>query len=151
MKGLIYKFKAGRIKTDKTYNSKLINELINEHSKLFSLYRQIIDEYKNKNYKKTLKLLKKFYELYNLHILKEDKKLYTYLIIKYKFFDDIKNRIIEKQIQMKEITKTLESFVLEYNNLQKIKNPLFLEELKKLGSALNERVEFEEKELYEKY
>ena len=151
MKGLIYKFKASRIKTDKTYNSKLINELINEHSKLFSLYEQIIDEYKNKNYKKTLKLLKKFYELYNLHILKEDKKLYTYLIIKYKFFDDIKNRITEKQNHMKEITKKLDSFVSEYKNIQQIKNPSFLEELEKLGNALSERVEFEEKELYDKY
>ena len=151
MKGLIFKFKASRIKTDKTYNSKLINELINEHSKLFSLYEQIIDEYKNKNYKKTLKLLKKFYELYNLHILKEDKKLYTYLIIKYKFFNDIKNRIIEKQNQMKEITKKLDSFVSKYKSIQQIKNPSFLEELEKLGNALSERVEFEEKELYDKY
>ncbi len=151
MKGFFYNLKAKRIKPKRTYNNKLINELNQEHEKLFIIYDKIIETYISKKYRKTLKYLKKFYEAYHLHILKEDKQLYNYLIVKYRFFPEIKNQIIEKQQEMKKITIALEEFVLKYNNTKNIQSEDFLKDLGEIGKALTQRVEFEENELYEKY
>ena len=55
---LKYKLKSLFINKNSLYQEKLINELHNEHQNLFDLYTKIINE---KDNKKILKLLKKFY------------------------------------------------------------------------------------------
>ena len=152
MKGFFYNLKAKRIKPTHTYDNTLINELNQEHEKLFIIYDKIIETYISKKYRKTLKYLKKFYETYHLHILKEDNQLYNYLKTKYKFFPEIKEQITQKQEEMKKITLKLEEFILKYNNIKTIQeNNKFLKELGEIGKALTERVKFEETKLYDKY
>ena len=151
MKGLMFKLKAMRIKTKDTFDSSLIKELHEEHKTLFNLYEKISNEIENENYKKVLKLLKKFYEAYHLHILKEDKQLYNYLITKFKFFEDEQKEILQKQQEMQEITKFIEEFSNKYNSLEKIKSKEFLSDFKTIGDVLVKRVKYEEEVLYQKY
>ena len=145
---LKYKLKSLFINKNSLYQEKLINELHNEHQNLFDLYTKIINE---KDNKKILKLLKKFYYDYHLHILKEDKQLYAHLLVKYKFIPEKYEFIKQKQKEMQEITKFIENFAKKYSTLSAIEDKNFKKDLEKLGEALTKRVKFEEEKLYSLY
>lgn len=145
---LAFKFKSLFITKNSIYQQKLIQELNKEHQHLFNLYVKITEE---SNLKKKLNLLKKFYYDYHLHILKEDKQLYTHLLVKYKFQIKQYQFIKQKQEEMKEITNFIENFSKKYNNIQSLQTEDFQQDLKTLGEALTKRVEFEENELYSFY
>ena len=143
-----FKLKSFFINENKYYQEKLIKDLNKEHQKLFKFYAKILEE---NNLKRKLKLLKKFYYDYHLHILKEDKQLYTHLLIKYKF-DDKKYKLIEeKQKEMQGITQFIEDFAKKYSNIEILESEEFQKDLQILGEALTKRVEFEENELYSFY
>ena len=145
---LAFKFKSLFINENSLYQDKLIQELHQEHKKLFELYTKITNE---NNPKKKLNLLKKFYYDYHLHILKEDKQLYSHLLVKYKFVPEKYEFIKQKQEEMKNITSFIEDFAKKYSNLESIQTEDFKKDLATLGEALTKRVEFEEKELYSFY
>ena len=145
---LTFKFKSLFIKENTLYQNKLIQELNQEHQNLFNLYLKISKE---TNHKKKLNLLKKFYYDYHLHILKEDKQLYSHLFIKYRFIPETYKFIKEKQEEMKKITEFIESFAKKYSTIESIKKENFNTYLEKLGEALTQRVEFEENKLYTFY
>ena len=145
---LAFKFKSFFIKENSSYQDKLIQELHQEHKNLFELYTKIINE---TNPKKRLNLLKKFYYDYHLHILKEDKQLYSYLLVKYKFVVEKHEFIKQKQEEMKNITTFIENFAKKYSTIDSIQTENFEKDLNILGEALTKRVEFEEKELYSFY
>ena len=145
---LAFKFKSLFINENSLYQDKLIQELHQEHKKLFELYTKITNE---NNPKKKLNLLKKFYYDYHLHILKEDKQLYSHLLVKYKFVPEKYEFIKQKQEEMKNITAFIEDFAKKYSNLESIQTDDFKKDLANLGEALTKRVEFEEKELYSFY
>jgi len=142
---LAFKFKSLFIKENSMYQDKLIKELNKEHQNLFELYLKITQE---KNPKKRLNLLKKFYYDYHLHILKEDKQLYSHLLVKYKFAPEKYQFIKEKQEEMKKITEFIENFAKKYSTVETIEDENFENDIKTLGEALRKRVEFEENELY---
>jgi len=148
MKTMSFKIKSLFIKEKDTYQNKLIKELNEEHQNLINIYFKIT---KDKHPKKKLKFLKKFYSNYHLHILKEDKQLYTYLLIKYKFIEDKYNLIKEKQKEMMQITAFIENFASKYSNVWAIQTEEFKKDLEILGEALSKRVEFEENILYSLY
>ena len=143
-----FKFKSLFIDKHTLYQDKLIAQLNKEHQQLFKLYTQILQ---TDNLKKKLRLLKKFYYDYHLHILKEDKQLYAHLLIKFKFVEDKYNFVIQKQEEMKGITQFIEDFATKYSTIEALKTEEFTKDLETLGSALTNRVEFEENELYELY
>ena len=143
-----FKLKSFFINENKSYQENLIKNLHKEHKNLFELYIKITKE---NNLKKRLKLLKKFYYDYHLHILKEDKQLYTHLLIKYRFVPE-KSKIIEtKQKEMKDITAFIEDFAKQYSTVESLENEKCQKDLQILGEALTKRVEFEENELYSFY
>jgi len=145
---LRFKFKSMFIKETKLYQNELINNLHKEHQTLFNIYLQLNDE---KNNKKRLKLFKKFYYEYHLHILKEDKQLYTFLLNKYTFVPETFNKIKEKEKEMQEITAFIEGMAKKYSTLSAIESEDFQKDLNTVGEVLTKRVEFEEKELYAYY
>lgn len=144
----MFKVKSFFINEKEHYQNKLIETLHKEHKNLFDLYTKILEE---KDVKKRLKLLQKFYYDYHLHILKEDKQLYTYLLIKYRFMSDENELIKRKQEEMKKITQFIEDFANKYSTEEALKSPDFQKDLEVLGSALTSRVEFEESKLYALY
>ena len=145
---LRFKFKSLLIKETKLYQNKLIQELQKEHEVLFNLYVKLNDEKKSR---KKLKLFKKFYYEYHLHILKEDKQLYTFLLNKYTFVPEIFNRIKKKEQEMKGITAFIERMAEKYSTVEDIESEDFKIDLGTVGKVLTKRVEFEEEELYSYY
>ena len=143
-----FKVKSFFINENSLYQDKLIKDLNKEHQNLFETYIKITKE---ENLKKKLKLLKKFYYDYHLHILKEDKQLYKHLLVKYKFDTDKAKLIEEKQKEMKDITDFIENFAQKYSNIENLQTNEFNKDLEILGEALTKRVEFEENELYSLY
>jgi len=143
-----FKFKSLFIDRNTLYQDKLIQQLHKEHQKLFQLYTKITE---TSSERKKLSLLKKFYYDYHLHILKEDKQLYTHLLIKYKFVKEKYNIILQKQKEMQGITAFIENFANKYSNIKALKREEFKKDLETLGGALVKRVEFEENELYKYY
>jgi len=144
----MFKVKSFFIKEEFLYQNKLIKQLHKEHQKLFDIYLQLNAE---KNPKKRLKLLKKFYYEYHLHVLKEDKQLYTFLLNKYTFVPEIYNKIKNKSEEMKGITKFIEEMAKKYSDVEFIDTYEFQKTLDTVGEVLTKRVEFEEKELYSYY
>jgi len=101
-------------------------------------------------------LLKKFYYEYHLHILKEDKQLYTNLLLKFTYVEDKRKVVEERQKEMEGITAFIEDFALKtLSSVEHGVSGLDVEEFNKklqfLGDALTKRVQFEEEELYELY
>ena len=142
---IMFKFKSFFIQEEFLYQDKLIRQLHKEHQNLFTIYLKLNEE---KNPKKRLKLFKKFYYEYHLHILKEDKQLYTFLLSKYTFVPKIYEKIKKKSEEMKEITNFIEKMAEKYSNIELIDTDEFQKTLDKVGEVLTKRVEFEEKELY---
>ena len=145
---LAFKLKSLFINENTSYQNKLILNLHSEHKKLFDLYTKIVNE---TNHKKKLNLLKKFYYDYHLHILKEDKQLYSHLLVKYKFIPEKYEFIKQKQEEMKNITSFIEEFAKKYSTLKSIQTEEFENDLKTLGEELSKRVKFEEEKLYSFY
>jgi len=145
---LAFKFKSLFIKENTFYQNKLIQELNKEHKNLFNLYLKISEE---TNSKKRLNLLKKFYYDYHLHILKEDKQLYSHLLVKYRFIPEKHQFIKEKQEEMTKITEFIENFAKKYSTIESVSSEEFKKDLGNLGEALTKRVEFEENQLYSFY
>jgi len=148
MHKLAFKVKSLFIKENTLRQEKLIEELIKEHEELFKLYTQIKNE---ENPQKKLNLLQKFYYDYRLHILKEEKHLYSHLLVKYKFVPEKLEFIKEKQKEINQITEFVEDFAKKYSTLESLQNEDFPKDLDKLGEELTKRVEFEEMELYSLY
>ena len=145
---IMFKLKSFFIQEEFLYQNKLIKQLHKEHQNLFNIYLKLNEE---KNPKKRLKLFKKFYYEYHLHILKEDKQLYTFLLSKYTFVPKIYNKIKMKEKEMKEITDFIEGMAKKYSTLEAMNTDEFQKSLDKVGKVLTTRVEFEEKELYSYY
>ena len=137
----------------KNSKPKLIKDLENEHRQLLKLYKEIDSKINNKDFKKALNLLNKFFYKYKKHVLLEDNYLYVLLIKKYQKYKNIINFINETKQEMDEITKMLEKFLLIYKDEKTIRENFneFKHDFGKLGEALKERIDFEESKLYVLY
>jgi len=145
---LIFKIKSLFIQEELLYQNTLIEELHKEHQNLFNIFLKLNEE---KNPKKRLKLFKKFYYEYQLHILKEDKQLYTFLLNKYRLIPETFNKIKEKEQEMQEFTLFIEEMAKKYLTSSAIESEEFQKDLKTVGEVLTKRIEFEETELYSYY
>ena len=137
------------------FKKDLINGFHKEHQTLIKIYGEINKSIEKENYKKTKKLLDKFYKNYHKHILKEDNYFYTYLRKKFRQEKntDLLNFIDQKQKEMENITVFIKHFLKKYQSPKTIKNNIkeFKKEFESLGTELTKRVEFEEKKLYPLY
>ena len=143
---ITFKLKSLLINESSKKREKLTYELAQEHQHLIELIKKIKQE---QNYKKKLKLLKKFYYEYNLHTLKEEKQLYNYLKIKYKFLPDKQEYIQQKHKEIKDITNFIEEFAKKYS--KNIQTEEFEKEFKTLENILVQRIKLEEEKLFSLY
>jgi len=137
-------------KTD-SHQKKLISELKEDHQDLINLYVEIGNTFQNKKYKKTADLLKKFEEMYKLHILLEDNKFYPYMENKFKNNPEVLELIRDKKEEMNNISKVLTKFLKKYQKEHNLLNGSFLADYEQIKSALLERVKFEESKMYPLY
>ena len=134
-----------------SHQAKLIQELKEDHQDLINLYVKIGETFNNKKYKQTASLLKKFEEMYKLHILLEDNKFYPYMKKKFKNKPDVYELITNKQEEMNEITNVLTKFVKKYQKEHNLMTGTFLADYEQIKNALLERVKFEESKMYPLY
>ncbi len=148
MNKITFKLKSLLINESSKKRDKLIQELTKEHQHLIELYNKIKQE---TNPKKKLKLLKDFYYEYNLHMLKEEKQLYNYLYIKYRFIPDKQEYIQQKHKDIKDITNFIEEFAKKYSKVESIQTEEFEKEFETLGKILTQRIKTEEEKLFSLY
>ncbi len=128
----------------------LIAALKKHHKELFKIYLKIAVLVNKNKLEKIPPKLNDFYYKYKQHIIYEDNYFYAKLNELYK--DDVEKKIFirNKRDEMGAITKTVENFIKEYSNIEKIRDNLgmFKAEFQKIGAVLKSRVDFEESELY---
>ena len=134
-----------------SHQTKLIRELKEDHQDLVNLYVKIGKSFQSKKYKQTVNLLKKFEEMYKLHILLEDNKFYPYMEKKFKNDPSTYELIKNKKEEMNEITKVLTKFVKKYQKEHNLVSGSFLADYEQIKDALLERVKFEETKMYPLY
>ncbi len=128
----------------------LIRSLKRHHRELFKIYEKINDLVNKNKIEKIPEFLEKFYYRYKQHILYEDN--YFYAKLRELYDDDIEVRLFirSKRREMDSITNVLVNFIEKYDTSDKIAANYdeFKSEFYHLGDVLNERIEFEESELY---
>jgi hemerythrin-like domain-containing protein len=144
-------FKIDRKTKQTTHKDDLINNLLEDHRELVDLYVKIGNAYNNKEYRKVVKLLKKFEEMYKLHILLEDNKFYPFMNKKFEKNKEILELLRAKEKEMKEITKVLLKFVDKYTKESNLIEGSFLIDYENIKEALLTRVKFEETKMYPLY
>jgi regulator of sigma D len=136
------------------YNPSLINQLKNDHKKLFDIYNKLYDMFiSNSNHKEINNKLHQLEVMLNIHINFEDTLLYAYLNNRYENDSDKLNFITNTDKEMKSISLVALNFINKCSNpkLYNKHKDKFKEELKIIGDILVKRVEFEENKLYPLY
>lgn len=148
MNNLLFKIKSFFIEEETLFQKELINELLQEHKKLVAV---CIEIEKTEQARKKIKLLNDFYYLYKLHSKKEEKQLYTYLKIKFRFVDKELDKVDKEISKINEISKFVDYFHDKYKTKKSIRTEDFKKDFETITTALVKRVEFEEGELFKKY
>ena len=140
-----------RTKTKPFYQNDLIEKLNREHKHLLGMVLAIEEFIKTEKVKLIKKMLKKLKKELELHLLYEDTNLYEHLYLRYKFSPNVREEILNKHNEMKQIAEIAQGFFQKYANLEKKMIEEFNKELQTIKSVLLKRVEFEEEILYELY
>jgi len=139
------------------YNEKLIPDLKDAHGSLFSTYMEIEAAFNEDDEKwhRVMDLIKDFESSLKLHVMLENRQLYTYLEHVYEDEHDTEHLKYLRELQknMGDIVKEVQYFSRKYSdwdNYKRNKNS-FLSDLTAVGKVLTKRVELEEKFIYPMY
>ena len=139
------------------YNEQLIPDLKDAHGSLFTTYLEIEAAFKEDDEKwhKIMDLIKDFESSLKLHVMLENRQLYTYLEHVYEDEHDTEHleHLRELQQNMGDIMKEVKYFSKKYSDWENYKRnkDSFLDDLTLVGKALTKRVELEEKFIYPMY
>jgi len=139
------------------YNNNLIPDLKDAHGSLFDTYLEIEAAFKEDNEKwhKIMDLVKDFESSLKLHVMLENRQLYTYLEHLYEDEHDTEHleHLRELQSNMGDIMKEVKYFSRKYSDWDNYKRnkDVFLSDLSAVGKVLTKRVEMEEKFIYPMY
>lgn len=129
-----------------------LSNLKRQHSEIIDLAGYILNCIKNnsvdKNIEQVVKSINTISGKLKIHLLSEDKHLYPYLISS---SDAALNMFGKKYYEeMSEVSKGYNEYKAKYNTSSKIKQNIgdFKEDTERIFSALSNRVEREERELY---
>lgn len=129
-----------------------VTNLKRQHSEVMNLVKYILDNIKNctvdKNIDEVAKSINIISGKLEIHMLKEDKYLYPYLLSS---SDAVLNTFGKKYSEeMETVSKEYEAYKLKYNTATKIKQNMngFNSETKQIFEVLSKRIEREEKELF---
>jgi len=137
------------------YEEDLIDQFKDDHLELFEIFAQIKETYEeNPEFShKLVDLLDEFKTGLEMHILVEDKKLYTYLRKKYGGDELHEAMLNDLQRNMTKIAKSVIFFVKKYSNRENFERnkDKFLKDLGEVGDTLTKRTSMEERKLYPMY
>jgi len=139
------------------YNEQLIPDLKDAHGALFDTYLEIEAAFKEDNEMwHTIKdLIQEFESSLKLHVMLENRQLYTYLEELYEDEHDTEHLEHLKALQqnMGDILKEVKFFSKKYSDWENYKRnkDVFLSDLGTVGKVLTKRVEMEEKFIYPMY
>ena len=139
---------------EREYNPSLINQLKNDHKKLFDIYSELYNIFtSNSDHKEISNKLHQLKVMLSMHIGFEDTLLYSYLNNRYENDSNKLDFIANADKEMKSISVVALSFIEECSipELYNKHRDKFKEELKMIGDVLVDRVEFEEDRLYPLY
>jgi len=137
------------------YNEHLIEKFKEDHLELFELFSDIV-EYRERNKSYSHELVDKLEELkfgLEMHILVEDKQLYTFLREKYGEDKAHEEMINGLQKSMSKIVKEVVFFIKKYSNKESFdrNEKYFDKDLGEVGNILTKRTSMEERKLYPMY
>jgi len=139
------------------HNPSLIEQLENDHQKLFGIYHEISnlfqEEHNKNNHAKIQEELKNLKSLLIIHLKFENALLYSYLNDKYEYKKDKLLFIKDANNEMQDIATVALEFIVDCSNFEVYsKNQdRFKSELERIGKFLVKRIKFEETRLYPLY
>jgi len=139
---------------EREYNPSLINQLKNDHKKLFDIYSELHNIFtSNSDYKEIYNKLHQLKVMLSMHIGFEDTLLYSYLNNRYENDSNKLDFIANADKEMKSISVVALSFIEECSipELYNKHRDKFKKELEMIGDVLVDRIEFEEDRLYPLY
>lgn len=133
------------------YDSSLIKTLKKEHAILYSIYTEMLKTLQAGDPFKLTELMEKFKKEATNHILKEDEKLYSYLISQSKTAEE-KEELEAMHKEMKDIVNNVVVFFNTFDSaVMGSKKDIFKKGLEDIGVTLTARIEKEETYLYTLY
>ena len=148
---------SNQVKQRLKYNEQLIPDLKDAHGSLFTTYLEIEKAFKvdDEKWHRIMDLIKDFESALKLHVMLENRQLYTYLEHLYEDEHDMEHleHLRELQQNMGDIMKEVKYFSKKYSDWENYKRnkDSFLSDLTAVGKALTKRVELEEKFIYPMY
>lgn len=139
--------------SDASFDAKLIPELVREHKALFDLYAKTIEHAESQSWHEAGSCLKKFKNLLQTHILKENLKLYSLLRASAKGDKITLETLEDFKTEMDRAGQEVGRFARSYDDIASspLKRDKFVEDLKAMGPFLIDRVHREENDLYTLY
>lgn len=135
------------------YNPHLIAELKQDHRNLLKEYSAIITALEARNYPRIAELLDNFDEGLRAHLAREHVDLYIYL--EYILARGTKSfeKMHDLRLEMDHISTAVMAFLNRYHNkpVDTENSVKFQQELEGIGSILSDRIQREEKSLYNLY
>jgi len=141
-------------KTNLSYNGKLVSMLESDHKKLFELYGELIELYKqDDSFQSVHRKLIDFKMALEIHLMVEDTQLYGYLEQRYSDNKMVLEFIKDVQNEMSLIAEAAILFVRKYTNVRMYRENKdnFLKDLENIGKILTTRIDMEESRLYTLY
>jgi len=134
-----------------SWHQNLIDEFIDEHKQLVTLFTSISNAYDQKDFISVRQYLKEFKRALIAHILKENILLYVYL--KYLYTEGSINRELAKSMQkeMSAIGSVVFTFIQQATETNAEPDDTFKKKLDAIGKQLIERIQIEENSLYGLY
>lgn len=134
------------------YDGSLIKKFKKDHQKLLKIYTNMLELHERGMFMELKKEMKNFRVTVSLHVLEEDKKLYSYLIQSSKGNQDEIDMHQAVHDEMKTIIKVVSDFFDSYEHgLLGSPKDKFRADLEKIGETLVDRIEREEESLYTLY
>jgi uncharacterized protein YdiU (UPF0061 family) len=130
-------------------NQKLVKKWTKEHEKIVLLTHNVIAEYSKNNHKKAKKLLKSLNNLVIDHVTDENIKFYQLQKDRKKLSLKHEEAVEEFIETFKDTKSDLMNFLTRYSRDSVHLDETFFTTLNQLAEILIERIEFEEKNLYE--
>jgi hemerythrin len=132
------------------YKPELVSTLQKEHTQLQSLFWKTLTSAHNHKDDVTRRLLTRFKDLFVDHVLKESTSLYLYL--RHTAEEPNSEHTLKTiKADMDVIGRKIKRFLDESINEDSSLDEHFIAEFKRIGIALNERIEMEEEFVYPRY
>jgi len=131
-------------------NQKLVKRWLLEHKEIVALAHKVIFQYSTNNLKAAKKELNKLNRVAVRHLMTEDVELFTLLHEEKRFDKNTEKLIHDFQETFRQTKLPLMNFLKKYSHEETPLDDDFFQNFNELVTILAQRIEFEEKNLYNK-